>query len=61
MNQQAFSFSILPELIEELRAARRVVALTGAGISAESGVLTFGLCRLGFDDVQRMFYNERSI
>ncbi len=30
-----------PELIEALRDARRVVALTGSGISAESGVPTF--------------------
>lgn len=30
-----------PELIGRLRAARRVVALTGAGVSAESGIPTF--------------------
>jgi NAD-dependent deacetylase len=30
-----------PELVEKLRAARRVAVLTGAGISAESGVPTF--------------------
>ncbi len=30
-----------PELIQKLRGARRVAALTGAGISAESGVPTF--------------------
>lgn len=30
-----------PELIAALRSARRVVALTGAGVSAESGVPTF--------------------
>ncbi|MCI0746227.1 MAG: NAD-dependent deacylase [Verrucomicrobia subdivision 3 bacterium] len=29
------------ELVERLRSARRVIALTGAGISAESGVPTF--------------------
>ncbi len=29
------------ELVEVLRGARRVVALTGSGISAESGVPTF--------------------
>jgi NAD-dependent deacetylase len=29
------------ELVDRLRAARRVVALTGAGISAESGIPTF--------------------
>src|SRR5512144_191474 len=32
---------IPPALIEALRNARRVVVLTGAGISAESGVPTF--------------------
>jgi NAD-dependent deacetylase len=30
-----------PELIERFRAARKVVVLTGAGISAESGIPTF--------------------
>jgi NAD-dependent deacetylase len=30
-----------PKLVEAVRAARRVVALTGSGISAESGVPTF--------------------
>src|SRR6266498_2966761 len=30
-----------PELIAALRRAQRVVALTGAGVSAESGVPTF--------------------
>ena len=30
-----------PELVESLRTAQRVAALTGAGISAESGVPTF--------------------
>jgi NAD-dependent deacetylase len=30
-----------PELIEQLRSAKRVVVLTGAGVSAESGVPTF--------------------
>ena len=30
-----------PELIDRLRAARRIVAFTGAGISAESGLSTF--------------------
>ena len=29
------------ELVERLRGARRVVVLTGAGISAESGIPTF--------------------
>jgi NAD-dependent deacetylase len=33
--------SIAPDLISQLRRATRVVALTGAGISAESGVPTF--------------------
>jgi NAD-dependent deacetylase len=28
-------------LIDRLRAAKRIVALTGAGISAESGLSTF--------------------
>ena len=32
---------IPPQLVEELRGARSVVALTGSGISAESGVPTF--------------------
>jgi NAD-dependent deacetylase len=35
------SFTIADALIEQLRAAKRVVALTGAGVSAESGVPTF--------------------
>jgi NAD-dependent deacetylase len=35
------SSSLAPAVLERLRAARRVVALTGAGISAESGVPTF--------------------
>src|SRR5262249_59290805 len=30
-----------PRLVQRLRTARRVVALTGAGISAESGIPTF--------------------
>jgi NAD-dependent deacetylase len=30
-----------PSLIQSLRAARKIVALTGAGISAESGLATF--------------------
>src|SRR5688572_12847262 len=33
--------SIPPKLIERLKSAQRVVALTGAGVSAESGVPTF--------------------
>lgn len=35
------STAISPKLIERLAGARRVVALTGAGVSAESGVPTF--------------------
>jgi NAD-dependent deacetylase len=35
------SIEIPQELVQELRTARRVAALTGAGISAESGVPTF--------------------
>ena len=35
------SFTISESLIATLRAAKRVVALTGAGVSAESGVPTF--------------------
>ena len=30
-----------PSLIESLRAVQKIVALTGAGISAESGLATF--------------------
>lgn len=37
----ALSRSLPSALLERLRAAQRVVALTGAGISAESGVPTF--------------------
>jgi NAD-dependent deacetylase len=37
----AAPFAISDALIERLRAAKRVVALTGAGVSAESGVPTF--------------------
>src|SRR5216110_845453 len=33
--------ALRPKLIERLKSARRVVALTGAGVSAESGVPTF--------------------
>lgn len=35
------------DLIEALRDAERVVALTGSGISAESGVLTFREAQTG--------------
>jgi NAD-dependent deacetylase len=41
MSQQDYSLSIPLELIETLRLARYVVVLTGAGVSAESGVPTF--------------------
>jgi NAD-dependent deacetylase len=35
------SYNIPQELIERLRAAKRIAILTGAGISAESGIPTF--------------------
>src|SRR5215469_9062985 len=35
------SYTIPQELIERVRAAKRIAILTGAGISAESGVPTF--------------------
>ncbi len=38
---------IPPRLVEELRAARHVVALTGSGVSAESGVPTFREAQTG--------------
>ncbi len=38
---QATEITIPQELSERLKAARRVLALTGAGVSAESGVPTF--------------------
>jgi len=37
-----------PRLVQRLRGARRVVALTGAGISAESGIPTFRDAQNGF-------------
>src|SRR2546430_17384467 len=37
----AFSLTISPDLVEALRTAKRVTVLTGAGISAESGLPTF--------------------
>ena len=40
-------FLIPAELITHLRTARRVVVLTGAGISAESGVPTFREAQTG--------------
>ena len=42
-----FAFSIEPGLIAALREARFVAALTGAGISAESGIATFRDAREG--------------
>ncbi len=47
MSQPAPSFPIVPKLIESLRSARRVTVLTGAGISAESGVPTFREAQTG--------------
>ena len=47
MSQQTPSPPIPPELIEALRSARTVVALTGAGTSAESGVPTFREAQTG--------------
>lgn len=41
MSQQAPSLSIPSKLIEALHTARHVAVLTGAGVSAESGVPTF--------------------
>jgi NAD-dependent deacetylase len=35
------SMNFSPELLDQLRNARKIVALTGAGISAESGLATF--------------------
>ena len=39
--------SVPPELIQSLRTARRITVLTGAGISAESGVPTFREAQTG--------------
>jgi len=47
MNHQASSPSIPPKLIETLRSTRYMVVLTGAGISAESGVPTFREAQTG--------------
>ncbi len=38
---RSMSIDLPPDLIAALRAARRIVASTGAGISAESGISTF--------------------
>jgi NAD-dependent deacetylase len=40
-------FELPQEVVEALRSARRVTALTGAGVSAESGVPTFREARTG--------------
>ena len=40
MNRQKLE-PLPPELLERARSARRVLVLTGAGMSAESGVPTF--------------------
>lgn len=42
-----FDVAIPDELVQRLRAAQRVVVLTGAGISAESGVPTFREAQTG--------------
>lgn len=47
MSQQAPSLLTLPQLTEALRSARYVVVLTGAGVSAESGVPTFREAQTG--------------
>ena len=47
MNQQTTPFPIPVELVETLRSARQVAVLTGAGISAESGVPTFREAQTG--------------
>lgn len=47
MSQQDPSFPIHPQLIETLRTARHVAVLTGAGISAESGLATFREAQTG--------------
>jgi len=41
MNQQRFEGATPESLIDRLKGARRFVVLTGAGVSAESGVPTF--------------------
>ena len=45
-----------PEIIEKLNSSQRVAVLTGAGISAESGVPTFREAQIGlwsrFDPVE---------
>jgi NAD-dependent deacetylase len=41
VNEDNPALNIAPSLLERLRAARHAMALTGAGISAESGIPTF--------------------
>lgn len=41
MGETCYRMEIPDTLIERLRNARRVAVLTGAGVSAESGVPTF--------------------
>ena len=41
------AFEIPPDLIAALKASQRIAALTGAGISAESGVPTFREAQTG--------------
>ena len=41
------TFEILPDLIAALKASHRIAILTGAGISAESGVPTFREAQTG--------------
>jgi NAD-dependent deacetylase len=47
MPNSDISISIPPKLVAELRAAQHVAVLTGAGISAESGVPTFREAQTG--------------
>lgn len=47
VNQQNPSLPIPPQLIETLRTARHVAVLTGAGVSAESGLATFREAQTG--------------
>jgi len=41
MQRDEVAGAISPPMLERLRAARAVAVLTGAGISAESGIPTF--------------------
>jgi NAD-dependent deacetylase len=47
MIMQNPSFDMPPQLVEALRTARHVAVLTGAGVSAESGVPTFREAQTG--------------